>query len=60
MTSIKNFDPNLLSIDQISFKKGSDCVIYCIEQFENLDSSNSLYLFFNNLDAYIEKKKINT
>ena len=26
MTNIKNFDPNLLSIDQISFKS-TDCVI---------------------------------
>ena len=27
MTNIKNFDPNVLSIDQISFKS-TDCVIY--------------------------------
>ena len=27
MTNIKNFDPNLLSIDQISFKS-NDCIIY--------------------------------
>ena len=51
MTNIKHFDPNLLSIDQISFKS-TDCVIYDIEYFKNLDSSNFV---FNNVDAYIEK-----
>ena len=40
--------------DQVSFKKSTDCVIYCIEYFKNLYSSNSLYLVFNNVDAYIE------
>ena len=29
--------------------------IYDIKYFKNLDSANSLYLVFNNLDAYIEK-----
>ena len=52
MTNIKNFDLNLLSINKISFEKNTDCVIY--EYFKNLDSENSLYLFFNNTDAYIE------
>ena len=55
MTNIKNFDPSLLSIDQVSFKKSTDCVIYFIEYFKNIDSSNSLYLVFNNVDAYIEE-----
>ena len=32
----------------------TDCVIYYIECFKNLDSSNSLYLVFNNVDAYIK------
>ena len=54
MTNIKNFDLNLLSIDQISFKS-TDCVIYDIKYFKNLDSSNSLYLVFNNVDAYTEE-----
>ena len=30
ITNIKNFDPSLLSIDQVSFKKCTDCVIYYI------------------------------
>ena len=54
MTNVKNFGPNLPSIDQISFKS-TDCAIYNIEYFKNLDSSNSLYLVFNNSDAYIEE-----
>ena len=35
-------------------KKNTDCVIYETEYFKNLDSQNSLYLIFNNVDAYIE------
>ena len=54
MTNIKNFDSNLLSIDQISFKS-TDCVIYDIEYFKNLNSKNSLHLVFNNVDVYIEE-----
>ena len=54
MTSIKNFGLNLLSINKISFEKNTDCVIYVIEHFKNLDSENSLYLIFNNIDAHIE------
>ena len=54
MTNIKKFDLNLLSINKISFEKNTDCVIYEIEYFKNLDSENTLYLIFNNVDAYIE------
>ena len=54
MIIITNFDPNLLRIDQISFKR-TDCVIYDIEYFENLNSKNSPHLAFNNVDAYIEE-----
>ena len=28
MTSFKNFDSSLLSIDQVLFRKNTDCVIY--------------------------------
>ena len=41
MTNIKNFDLNLLSINRISFTS-TDCIIYDIEYFKNLDSVNSL------------------
>ena len=54
MTNIKNFDLDLLSINKISFEKNTDCGIYEIEHFKNLHSENSLYLIFNNVDAYIE------
>ena len=61
MTNIKNFDPSLLSIDKISFKITDD-VVYDIEYItmksldnENIDSANSFYLIFNNVDGYIER-----
>ena len=54
MTNIKNFDINLLSINKISFEKNTDCVIYEIEYFKDLDSENSVYLIFNNVDAYVK------
>ena len=41
MINIKNFDPNLLNIEKISFKS-SDTVIY-----------NIRYRIFNNVDGYI-------
>ena len=54
MTNTKYFDPNLLSMDQLSFKKNTECAIYEIEYFRSFASANSLYLIFNNVDAYIE------
>ena len=54
MTNIGDFDLSLLNIDQTSFKS-NDFIIYDIKYIKNLNSSNSLYLVFNNLDAYIEK-----
>ena len=49
MTNIKNFDTNLLNINQISFTS-TDSVVVSV--FKNLDSVNSLYLVFNDVDAY--------
>ena len=56
MTNIKNFDPILLSINQISFKS-TDSVIYDIEYItmKSLDNASSLYLVFNSVDAYTEE-----
>ena len=51
---VGDFDLSLLNIDQIAFKS-NDSIIYEIKYIKNLNSSNSLYLVFNNLDAYIEK-----
>ena len=53
MINIKSFDPNLLSIDQISFKS-TDFVIYDNAYIKSLDSVNYFYLIFNNVDGYIE------
>ena len=48
------FDPNLLNIDEASFKR-DELVMYDIKYIKNWSSLNYLYLVFNNLDAYIEK-----
>ena len=48
---------SLLNIDQRAFKS-NDSIIYEIKHIKNLNGSvlfYSLYLAFNNLDAYIEK-----
>ena len=57
MFNIKNFRPNLLSIDKIS-NKNNDAVIcntkYTIMEnldHENLDSENSLCYIFDNADG---------
>ena len=55
MTNTKNFDPSLLSIDQIPFKGIDFFFTYNIKYIKNFDNSNSIYLIFNNVDAYIEK-----
>ena len=54
MTNFKNFDPNLLNINKTSYEKHANSVIYEIEYLKNSASKNSLYLIFNNVDAYIE------
>ena len=54
MTNIKDFDPSLLNIDHLLFENNK-LIAYNIEYMKNLNGSNSLYLVFNNLDAYIEK-----
>ena len=63
MINIKNFEPNLLNIDKISFKKGTVNVIYSIKYITlkildhvNIDRKNYLYLAFNNVDGYIIKE----
>ena len=54
MTNINDFDPSLLSIDEVLFE--SSKLIMCdIKYIKNLNSLDSLYLVLNNLDAYIEK-----
>ena len=54
MTSIKNFDLRLLSINETLFKSTDD-VIYDIEYItmKSSNGANCVYLVFNNVDAYI-------
>ena len=58
MINIKDFDVNLLNIDTVTFKS-DDLIIYDIKYIKDLNSLNSLYLAFNNLDAYTEKDSEN-
>ena len=51
MTSIKNLDTSLLGINQMTFTS-TGSVGYGIKYFKNLDDVNSLYLIFNDVDAY--------
>ena len=54
ITNINDFDPSLLNIDEVLFENNK-LIMYNIKYIKNLNSSGSLYLVFNNLDAYIEK-----
>ena len=53
MTSINDFDPSLLNIHQVLFES-DELIMYYIKYTKDLNP-DSLYLAFNNLDAYIEK-----
>ena len=62
MINTKNFNPNLLSIDKISYKN-ADAVVYSIKYImmerisnQNIDSENPLCLIFNDVDGYIIDK----
>ena len=65
MINIKNFDTSLLNIGKILFKS-IDAFIYNIKcitmkslDHANIDSENSLYLIFNNVDGYVEESNVN-
>ena len=55
MTNIRGFDPSLLDMDLIKFKSNDIIIIYDVEYIKDFNSSNSRYLVFNNLNAYINK-----
>ena len=55
MTNIGDLDLSLLNTDQIAFKS-NDSIVYELKYIKNLNNSNLLYLVFNNLDVYIEKR----
>ena len=54
MTNVNDFDPSLLNIDEILFES-NELILYDIKCIKNVNSLDSLYLVFNNLDAYIEE-----
>ena len=65
MIDIKNFDPNLLSIDKMSFEI-TGAVIYNIKYITlkslnhvNIYSKNPPYIIFNNIDGHIEESNRN-
>ena len=58
MANINDFDLGLLNIDELSFKS-DELIKYDLKYIKNLNSLNSLYLVFNNLDAYIKKSSEN-
>ena len=47
MTDINDFDPNLLNIEVLF--ESNELIMYDIKYIKNLNSSDSLYLVFNNL-----------
>ena len=53
MTNINDFDPSLLNIDEVLFES-DELIMYDIIYIKDFNV-DSLYLVFNNLDAYIEK-----
>ena len=65
MVNIENFDPKLLNINKISLKSTDD-VVYNIKYLTmkilnhvNINSENTLYLKFNNVNGYIEESNGN-
>ena len=54
MANINDFDPSLLNIDGVLFESNK-LIMYDIKYIKNLNSLDSLYLIFNDLDEYIEK-----
>ena len=58
MTNINDFDPSVLNIDELLFQSNK-LIMYDIKYIKYLNSLNSIYLSFNNLDTYIEKNDEN-
>ena len=59
MTNINDFNPSLLNIDEVLYES-NELMMYVITFIKNLNNLDSLYLVFNDLDAYIEKSGENT
>ena len=64
--NLKNFEPNLLKIDNKSYKNIDICyigyiAIKKIDDYESIYSANPLYLRINHASGYIEEKmEVNT
>ena len=60
MINIKNFDPNLLKIDQKSYKNIDIYYIGYIamkdSEYVKINSVNPLYLIVNEVDGYIKEE----
>ena len=60
MINIKNFDPNLLKIDQTSYKNIDIYYIGYItmkdSEYVKINSVNPLYLIVNEVDGYIKEE----
>ena len=54
MTNINDFEPSLFNIGEISFKSDK-LIMYGIKYIKDLNSLNTLYHVFNNLNAYSKK-----
>ena len=54
MTNINDFYSSFLNIDKVSIESNK-LIMYDFKYIKTLKSLDSLYLVFNNLDAYIEK-----
>ena len=64
MINLKKFDLNLLKIDKTSYKDIGIYNIGCIavkkiDDYENIDSVNPLYLIITHASGYIEEKRVN-
>ena len=54
MTNINDFDPSLLSIDEVAFRDDR-LIMYDVNYAKNLSRQNTLYLVFNNLDGVFQR-----
>ena len=54
MTNINDIDLNLSKIDKVSFLN-DELIMYDVKYIKELNSLNTPFLVFNNLDAYIKK-----
>ena len=60
MINIKNFDSSLLKIYKKSYKNSIECItIKEIDDYENINSVNPLYLIIGKVNGYIKENNGN-